>query len=263
MLPATALAALVALSLGAYAGYAAGQRPRPTFKLTAAPVQNTIAAGSTAGYRLRIHRRQFPWAIRLTVARPLPTGVAVHFSPHARTRRSRLTLTVATRAWTLPGVYHLTVRAKHGRMLRRITLTLTVGGSTTSSDTTAVAIPDFSVAGNAGGPLEPGVPQGIDLRMTNPYHVPVVVSSLSASLRSVSAPNATPSLPCTLADFALASYSGPLPLTVPAGSTRSLDQLGVSPTQWPQVSIINRPTDQDGCQGATVTFVYSWVVTPG
>ena len=58
-------------------------------------------------------------------------------------------------------------------------------------------------------------------------------------------------------------YSGTFPLTVPASSTRSLAQLGVQPAFWPQVSIINRPTDQDGCQGATVTLAYSGSATLG
>jgi hypothetical protein len=77
------------------------------------------------------------------------------------------------------------------------------------------------------------------------------------SLQCVSAPNATPSLPCTLADFVLQQLSGRYPLTVPAASTTSLAALGLPSTEWPQVAIIDRTTDQDGCRGATVTLGYA------
>jgi hypothetical protein len=264
-MPATAVVAVAALSLGAYTGYAqnsAHRHRKPSFKVTATPAKDTIAAGSTAGYRLFIRRHWFPWAVNFRLGRPLPRGAAVHFTVR-RTLKSRSTLTIRTRAWTPPGVYHLTLRAKHGRVTKRITLTLTVAGSSPGGGTAPVAIPEFSLSGNAAAPLEPGVPEGIDLQISNPNTLPLVVAGLSASVRSVSAPNATPSLPCTLSDFSMQQYSGPLPLTVPASSTRTLAQLGVPPGQWPQVSIIDRPTDQDGCQGATVTLAYSGAATLG
>ena len=264
-MPATAVVAVAALSLGAYTGYAqnsARRHHKPTFKVTATPAKNTITAGSAAGYRLWIRRQRFPWAINFNLGRPLPRGAAVHFTVR-RTFKTRSTLTIRTRAWTPPGVYNLTVRARHGRVIKRITLTLTVAGSASSGGTAPVAIPRFSIAGRAAAPLEPGVPEGIDLQISNPNTLPLVVAGLSASVRSVSAPNTTPSLPCTLGDFSMQQYSGSFPLTVPAASTRSLAQLGAPPAQWPQVSIIDRLTDQDGCQGATVTLAYSGAATLG
>jgi hypothetical protein len=264
-MPATAVVAVAALSLGAYTGYAhnsARRRHRPSFKVTATPAKDTITAGSTAGYRLFIHRHRFPWGIRFTLSRTLPRGARVHFTVR-RTFKSRSTLTVRTRAWTPPGVYHLTLRARHGKLVKRMTLTLTVAGSSPGGGTAPIDIPQFSIAGNATAPLQPGVPEGINLQISNPNTAPIVISSLTASVRSVGAPDATPSLPCTLSDFSMQQYSGPLPLTVPASSTMSLAQLGASSAQWPQVSIINRPTDQDGCQGATVTLAYSAGATLG
>jgi hypothetical protein len=264
-MPATAVVAVAALSLGAYTGYAqnsAHRRHKPTFKVTATPAKDTITAGSAAGYRLWIRRHRFPWAINFNLGRPLPRGAAVHFTVR-RTFKTRSTLTIRTRAWTPAGVYHLTVRARHGRVIKRITLTLTVAGPAPGGGIGPVAIPRFSIAGGPGAPLEPGFPQGIDLQLTNPNTLPVVISGLSATVRAISAPNATASLSCTLSDFSMQQYSGSFPLTVPAASTRSLAQLGVPPVQWPQVSIIDRPTDQDGCQGATVTLAYSGAATLG
>ncbi len=267
-IPATAIAAvaalsLAALSLGAYTGYAAkSRRHKPTFKVTATPAKDTISAGSTAGYSLSLHRHRFPWAITFSLGRTLPRGATVHFTPR-RTLKSRSTLTIRTRSWTAPGVYHVTLRAGHGKVVKRMTLTLTVAGSTPGGGTVPVAIPRFSISGNPTAPLEPGVPEGINLQISNPNTVPIVISSLTASVRSVGAPNATPSLPCTLNDFSMQQYSGPLPLTVPASRTMSLAQLGASSVQWPQVSIIDLPTDQDGCHGATVTLAYSAAATIG
>src|SRR6202011_6017398 len=85
----------------------------------------------------------------------------------------------------------------------------------------------FTIAGNVGGPLQPGVPQPVDLQITNPNTSPLVITDLTASVAAVSAPGATPSLPCTLSDFSMQAFSGPLPLTVPASSTRRLAELGV------------------------------------
>ncbi len=268
-IPATAIAAiaalsLAALSLGAYTGYTAkaNRRHKPTFKVTATPAKDTISAGSTAGYRLWVRRHRFPWAINFSLGRSLPRGAIGHFTVR-RTFKSRSTLTIRTRGWTPPGVYHVTLRARHGRVIKRMTLTLTVAGPSPGGGTAPLDIPRFSITGNPTAPLQPGVPEGINLQISNPNTVPIVISGLTASVRSIGAPEATPSLPCTLSDFSMQQYSGPLPLTVPASSTMSLAQLGALSAEWPQVSIINRPTDQDGCQGATVTLAYSAGATLG
>ncbi len=263
-LPATAIAAVAALSLGAYAGYAARltARHQPSFTISVAPRHDTISAGSTAGYRLTLRRHRFPWRITFKLGRPLPAGAAAHLAP-ARTRGTHAAITITTRTWIRAGTYHLLLRARHGKVTRRIVLTLTVAGAATGTGTANAPLPRFSLAGNATAPLEPGVPEAIDLRITNPNPAPLVVTNLSASVRAVSAPGASSLLPCTIRDFSVQRYFGPLPLIVPASSTRSLAGLGVPPAQWPQISIVDRPTDQDGCQGATVTLAYGGVATLG
>jgi hypothetical protein len=113
------------------------------------------------------------------------------------------------------------------------------------------------------GPLQPGEPRPIDLQITNPNTSQLVVNSLTASVSAISAPQATASLTCTLSDFSVQAFSGALPLTVPASSTRSLAELGVPTAQWPQISIINLPTNQDGCRSASVTLSYGGTATGG
>ncbi len=151
----------------------------------------------------------------------------------------------------------------------------TTGPGTTGPGTTppATTPPDpgqgngapqpFAITGNVEGPLQLGVPQPIDLRITNPNTSPLVITDLTASVAAVSAPRATPSLPCTLRDFSIQAFSGTLPLTVPASSTRSLAELGVPAAQWPQISIIDLPTNQDGCRAASLTLAYGGMATGG
>jgi hypothetical protein len=250
-LPAVAVAALAGLAVGAYARYAARSSSRshkPTFTLAASPASTAITAGSTARYRLALRRRHFPWAVRFEIARPLPKGVLVSFKPR-RTRGRGSTLTISTRTWTVPHVYRLVLVARHGRLKRRLTLTLRVTSATART-------PRLEIAGNASAPLQPGVPEPIDLQITNTNPATVSVTGVTASLQTVRAPHATAALPCTLADFVLRQYQGPLPLSIPASATRSLAQLGIDAALWPHVTIVDRATNQDGCQDATVTFAF-------
>jgi hypothetical protein len=264
-MPFATLAAAAALSTGAYAGYAARTASRPggrTFTVTVSPGRDTASAGSTAGYRLRIHRRRFPGLIAFKFAQRLPAGAAAYFAPR-RTRRSRSTLTIKTSSWTRAGNYRLLLRPRSGRHTRTVALTLTVAGASSHIGTANVTPPPFSIAGNVENLLEPGAPQAIDLQISNPNALPLVVTNLSAAVRSIRAPNATATLPCTSGDFAMQPFSGPLPLTVPASSTRNLAELGVPEAQWPHISIVDLATDLDGCKGASLTLVYSALATLG
>jgi hypothetical protein len=46
-------------------------------------------------------------------------------------------------------------------------------------------------------------------------------------------------------------------MTVPASSTLTLSELGFTEGQMPQVGMLNRSVNQDGCKGSTLTFAYS------
>lgn len=140
-------------------------------------------------------------------------------------------------------------------MRRSVVLRLDVVNAQTSHVPSAQA-PDFSLTGNVAVPLEPGSPQPIDVVISNPNDLPLIITSLGVDVQAITAPQATPSLPCTPSDFAVQPYAGPT-LTVPASSSRSLSELGVPSSQWPEVGIVDRPTNQDGCQGASLSLAYS------
>lgn len=146
-------------------------------------------------------------------------------------------------------------------MRRTVTVTLSVARPKPRPQASTGALPtgelpDFAITGSPAAPLEPGAPQPIDVLITNPNDLPLNVTSLSVSVQGIRAPQATPALPCSTSDFAVQPYSGGA-LIVPASSSRSLSELGVPSGQWPQVGIVDRPTNQDGCQGASLSLTYS------
>jgi hypothetical protein len=270
-LPMTAATALVMLSVGADAGYSASPArhlsTKRGFSLRAAPATAVVHAGSAVRYRITIRRHDFAGRVTLRISPRPPSGATARFSP-ARTRRSSSTLTILTRTQMAPGRYRIHLRARSGKLARSSWLTLTIAATPSSSTSFGtgrgtVGLAPFAIAGNVAGPLEPGALRPIDLQITNPNAFPLVVKDLRASVQALSAPAATASFPCTLSDFSVQPFSGPLPLTVPASSTRSLADLGVPAAQWPQISLLDLQTNQDGCRAASVTLAYSGTATAG
>ena len=58
-------------------------------------------------------------------------------------------------------------------------------------------------------------------------------------------------------DSPIQQFAGAYPFKLAASRTRSLTDLGFPQSQWPQVGMVNRPVNQDGCKGATVTLKYT------
>jgi hypothetical protein len=114
----------------------------------------------------------------------------------------------------------------------------------------------FSIAGNLGAVLEPGVTAPIDLTITNPNDRPIRITGLSISIASITAPRATPTLPCAAADFSVGQPLVGTTLIIPAHSSRSLLALGVASSQWPSLGMLNAADNQDGCKGATLVLSY-------
>lgn len=140
---------------------------------------------------------------------------------------------------------------------------LTVGNSSQGGAAASVGVPSFSISGDVADPLEPGVPGPIDVTITNPGPSPLALSGLTVTISALTAPQASNALPCTLADFAVQQYSGPYPLLIPASSTRSLEALGLPVPDWPQVTLVDQPHNQDGCQRASLTLLYTADATAG
>ncbi len=125
------------------------------------------------------------------------------------------------------------------------------------------AIP-YTIAGNVATRLYPGYPPArINVSFTNPNpgnggygRAGVRVASLTMAISTVSAPAATPLLPCSISDFAVTQFSGVYSFLIPPGSS-SLKSLGFAEATWPTVRLVNRRVNQDGCKGATITLTFA------
>lgn len=122
--------------------------------------------------------------------------------------------------------------------------------STPATYTWTVANQPFTISGTFTAPLAPGSPaEPLDLSITNPYSFTMKVMSVSVALDSTSKAG------CVVGDnYRVSQYTGAA-FTVPANSTKTLGQLGVTPL--PKVWMLDLPTNQDVCQGAGVKFIYS------
>jgi hypothetical protein len=112
----------------------------------------------------------------------------------------------------------------------------------------------FSIAGGPlpGSLLYPGAPAvAINLVFTNPNAAPIAIQSVTVAVGGTSAAG------CAAGNFTVSQNLTATP-TVPANSTRSLQELGVPQTAWPKLQMIG---DQDACQNATVELTYSGTAT--
>lgn len=128
------------------------------------------------------------------------------------------------------------------------------GGARTDVAPVLVA---FNIAGDATGMISPGVSVPIDFALTNPQDTDMTVSDLLVVVRGVSAAAADAAHPCGVSDFVVDQVASGREIILPAGETTTLSALGIPRTSWPQVGMLDRPVNQDGCQGASLTLGYT------
>ena len=115
----------------------------------------------------------------------------------------------------------------------------------------------FTISGSSTRPISPGVRVPLNLTFTNPHDYAISVSRLRVTIGLVSAPSRTNTHPCGIADFTvIQSAAGPEP-RIEAGASSTLQSLHVPRAAWPNVGMLNRPVNQDGCQGAKLTLNYT------
>ncbi len=115
----------------------------------------------------------------------------------------------------------------------------------------------FTIDGSTTAPISPGVRAPLDLRLTNNRDFPISLTDLRVTVRKVTAPNADQAHPCAIRDFAWDQILNRRTITLPARSTRTLSNLGLPPASWPHVGMLDHPSDQDGCQGASLALAYT------
>ena len=117
---------------------------------------------------------------------------------------------------------------------------------------------DFHVTGSplAGVALYPGgadVPVNVVFMNNTPASVKVTGLTTTVSGVTPVGPG-----PCNLSDFSVSHQLSATP-TVPANSTKSLQDLSVAQSNWPQLRMADNG-NQDGCRGAHLQLSFVWTV---
>lgn len=112
------------------------------------------------------------------------------------------------------------------------------------------------ITGSTRRPLFPGASARISLRFMNAIPSPVTLTRVRVRIIRIDAPQADATYPCGRADFKIQQMPV-LTLQVPGGGrVATLYDVGVPLRDWPQLIMINRPVNQDGCKGARLTLGY-------
>ena len=130
-------------------------------------------------------------------------------------------------------------------------------GTETAGPALTDSSPPFTIEGHATEAISPGIQAPIDVKLTNPYDTPLSVTDLRVSVQTVTAPHADHAHPCAIADFSVRQGPTGLKVTIPASTTNTLNSLGITRASWPAVGMLNRPANQDGCKGASLTLAYT------
>jgi hypothetical protein len=218
------------------------------------PATFCVAATSreTAGLKDRRGRTpvvlpQPPYAVT-----GLPPGATFTVRPPRHRSDGCVRLLVAVGLATPPGAYPLQVSSGVRHALRTGKAVLHVDGSPNLR---------FTISGNLQGELAPGLTLPLDLRITNPNAVPIQVTSLTVSIDHLDDAHAAG---CPVAaNYTVSPFSGTTPLQIPAGAEIALSELGLLPTSWPQVSMLETDADQTPCLGALLTLAYSGSAAAG
>jgi hypothetical protein len=137
------------------------------------------------------------------------------------------------------------------------TIATTSAGTGTGGSALASAAAPFAIEGSATEAISPGVRAPLDVRLTNPHDHPMAVADLRVSVQKVSAPHADDAHPCAAGDFTVDQGPTGRKVTVAPRSTSTLSSLGLARATFPQVRMLNRAANQDGCKGASLTLAYT------
>jgi len=122
-----------------------------------------------------------------------------------------------------------------------------------------VSAPSFTISGNLAVPLSPGVRRQLNLSISNRNPFRLSVTKLTVTLQRISAPNADATHPCKVTDFAARQLQRPYKFIVRSHHVVNLRRLGLPRSQWPAISMLDTPVNQDGCKGVTLKLTYTGV----
>jgi len=229
------------------------------FAIAVSPTSQQLLQGDQTTYEISVSSvAGFTSPVSLSVS-GLSKGVTATASPNSVTPTptpgTTSTLTIVAASNASIGNYTLTITGKSGSLVHSAQAALAV-----------LETKSFSISGNANtATLYPGLRTPVDPRISNPYSsTGLSISSISATLTGVSAPGA-----CSLQDFSLQQLDATAyPVVVPAGVQNATLSSLIQQTHpsWtaqqvskalPQLTLVNRPVNQDGCKNASIGFHYA------
>lgn len=214
------------------------------FTMVMNPSSATVVDGESTTYNLDINRGLLAGAIALKVE-GVPQFATATVTPGLSILGSSAKVKVSTATNVVPGIYLLKVKG-----------TALLGSATATAYLIVQpqTYPNFPITGTPNRSLAPGAPAGaINLSLKNPFNAAMTVTNLGVTVTGTDKPG------CGAENYAVIAYGGPSSLTVPANSTKTLQDLGVAEAQWPKVQMVNLPVNQDACKGASVSLQYSGV----
>lgn len=213
----------------------------PPFTFVMRPAVRTIVSRASTWFSLIFHPGHNPATPAFTVT-GLPTGATYSVVKQDWPNEALYRLNVGTTIDVAPGSYLVNVHIALGSDSSDAQAYLVV---------TNLVAKNFTISGDARGPLFPGRTSPINVTISNTFKRDLTVTGLTVSIAGTSDPS------CAASNFTLTQYSGSA-LTVPAHSKRTLSQLGVPTSAWPKIKMINLlHVNQDACKDITVNLSYS------
>ncbi len=115
----------------------------------------------------------------------------------------------------------------------------------------------FDISGSLANPLYPGTGQELELTFTNPNPTPITIAAGDVGIDIVV--NGAAALDCPATPNFSVTQTLTVALTIPANTLTpmTLTQLGIAPSAWPRIDMVETGVNQDACKNATLTLNYS------
>lgn len=124
-------------------------------------------------------------------------------------------------------------------------------------DVVATKVPlSVTISGRVEGVIAPGTTAPLNLSFENPNDFPLALGDVAVTVDDIEAPQADERHPCSVDDYAVRQIAGDVVLMIGGEGLEDLRELGLARDHWPALRMVDRPLNQDGCKGATLTLSY-------
>ena len=121
----------------------------------------------------------------------------------------------------------------------------------TGSASSTAAADRLVISGSVTSTLTPTSTAPVLLVLTNGSDVPLGITGLTVQVADITAHGGGEAA-CDPSQFVTRQFAGRYGFHLAAGTTSSLAELGFVPAHWPQVTMRDLPTNQDGCKDVVI-----------